>query len=117
MATYFTDTTRGYVVGWSGSILGTTNGGGFPVSVEEHISNGKTLTIYPNPASTFITVETNAAKAISQLSITNLNGQQLISRQITDPKTQIDISNLPNGVYFVRLTNDKSVEVGKFVKQ
>jgi hypothetical protein len=40
-----------------------------------------------------------------------------MTRQITSPKTQIDISNLPNGVYFVRLTNDKTMEVGKFVKQ
>jgi hypothetical protein len=46
----------------------------------------------------------------------NLNGQQLITRQITEPKTQLDISNLPSGVYFVRLMDDKTVRVVKFVK-
>jgi hypothetical protein len=51
------------------------------------------------------------------LTIVDIEGQELITRQITEPKTQIDISNLPSGVYFVRLINDKTVEVGKFVKE
>jgi hypothetical protein len=75
------------------------------------------ITFYPNPAADKITIETAATLTNSQLSIMNLNGQELMTRQITSPKTQIDISNLPNGVYFVRLTNDKTMEVGKFVKQ
>jgi hypothetical protein len=75
------------------------------------------ITFYPNPATDKITIETAATLTNSQLSIMNLNGQELMTRQITSPKTQIDISNLPNGVYFVRLTNDKTMDVGKFVKQ
>jgi hypothetical protein len=47
----------------------------------------------------------------------NLNGQELISRLITEPKTIIDISTLPSGIYFVRVTGEKTVEVGKFIKQ
>jgi DNA-binding beta-propeller fold protein YncE len=75
------------------------------------------LSIYPNPAIDKITIETSVIPAKSQLSITNLNGQQLITQQITESKMQIDISYLPNGVYFVRLTNDRTVEVGKIIKQ
>ena len=51
------------------------------------------------------------------LAIVNMEGQQLVTRQITKLKTQIDISSLPSGVYCVRLTNDKTVEVGKFIKK
>ena len=47
----------------------------------------------------------------------NLNGQVVLTRQITGPKNQLDVSTLPSGVYFVRLTNEKTVKVGKFVKQ
>jgi hypothetical protein len=72
---------------------------------------------YPNPSSDFITIETSAIPTESQLSISNLNGQELITRQITQPKTQLDISSLPNGVYFVRLTSDKTVATGKIIKQ
>jgi photosystem II stability/assembly factor-like uncharacterized protein len=95
-------------------ILKTTTGG---VEISEKPHPSKLIKIFPTPSSTFVTIETTQIPATGQLSIMNLNGQELMTRQITSPKTQIDISNLPNGVYFVRLTNDKTVEVGKFVKQ
>jgi hypothetical protein len=75
------------------------------------------MNVYPNPASDFITVDASLIQTKCQLSILNLSGQELIARQITEPKTQIDISSLPSGVYFVRLTSDKTVSTGKFIKQ
>ncbi|MGA3013851.1 MAG: T9SS type A sorting domain-containing protein [Bacteroidales bacterium] len=75
------------------------------------------IKIYPNPATDKITIETTGTVKEINLAIINIDGQQLITRQTTDPKTSIDISTFPSGVYFVRLTNDKTVEVGKFVKQ
>ena len=83
------------------------------ISVDE-ISIGNALAIYPNPSSTNITIE---SPSIDHLTILNLNGQEIITRQITGPKTKLDISNLPGGVYFVRLTNDRTVTVGKIIKQ
>jgi hypothetical protein len=75
------------------------------------------ILIYPNPATDKITIKILGKPAQSGLSIVNIEGQQLITRQITEPKTQINISTLPSGVYFVRLTNERTVEVGKFIKQ
>jgi hypothetical protein len=75
------------------------------------------FSIYPNPATNKITIEIAEGQAPSQLSIINLNGEEVLTRSLIKPKTQIDITNLPSGVYFVRLTNDNAVEVGKFVKQ
>jgi hypothetical protein len=50
------------------------------------------------------------------LTIVNIKGQELITRQLTLTKTQLDVSSLPNGAYFVRLTNDKTVTTGKIIK-
>jgi len=75
------------------------------------------LSFYPNPAIDRITVEISGTAKGCNLSIVNIEGQELIPRQISEPKTEIDISNLPSGVYFVRLTNDRMVEVGKIIKQ
>jgi len=76
------------------------------------------LSLYPNPASDNIIVETSSSTSTqSQLSISNINGQCLITRSITQPSTNLDISNLPGGVYFVRLTSEISVATGKFIKQ
>jgi hypothetical protein len=88
--------------------------GSFPLGITPHRNSD--LTISPNPATNEITIETSTTP-VSQLSIVNLNGQELLTRQITETKTQIDISTLTSGVYFVRLTNDKSVEVRKIIKQ
>ncbi len=75
-----------------------------------------TILISPNPATSEIRIETSTTPTKSQLSIMNVNGQQLIARQITESKTQLDITNLTNGVYFVRLINNRNVTVGKFIK-
>ncbi len=40
-----------------------------------------------------------------------------MTRQITGLKTQLDISNLPSVVYFVLLTNARTVEMGKIIKK
>ena len=87
------------------------------LGINDLMAQNGNLTVYPNPASTQITIETSTSPAQSQLSIMNLNGEALITRQITEPKTQIDISSLPNGVYFVRVTNDKTIVTGKIIKQ
>ena len=88
---------------------------GSNAGIGELTSSG--ISIYPNPAHDNITIETSFTLSQVQLSISNLDGKQLITRQITQPKTQIDISNLPNGVYFVRVTNDKTIVTGKIIKQ
>ena len=87
------------------------------VSVGINEQQESRIKLYPNPATDKITVETSGTPQESHLAIVNAQGQEFIIRQITQPKTQLDLSSLPSGVYFVRLTNDKTVEVGKFVKQ
>jgi hypothetical protein len=72
------------------------------------------LTIYPIPASSFITIETDTE---GHLSILNLNGQQLLQHEISEPMTIIDVSTLPPGVHFLKLINNKTVEVGKLIKE
>lgn len=72
------------------------------------------FSIHPNPASDFITIETANQK---QATILNLNGQELITQEVSDPKTQIDVSGLPSDIYLVKLVGKKGVQVGKFIKQ
>jgi len=109
---YFVDENIGYVVGNSGTILKTTNGG--YVGINDKHQTVNTPTICPNPANDKITVETPAK---GNLSIHSINGQQLLQQEITEPTTTINVNTLPSGVYFVRVTSDKNVQVGKFIKQ
>jgi hypothetical protein len=76
----------------------------------------KAFSVYPNPASRQITIETSTASTDDHISIINLDGQEIIRQQIIKPRTIIDISNLSAGIYFVQLTNEKIVETQKVMK-
>ena len=79
-------------------------------------TGASTFTIHPNPSSDKITIETTVIPKKGQFSFFNMQGREIITCQITESKTQLDITALPSGVYFVRLTGDRTVQGEKFVK-
>ena len=58
------------------------------------------FSIYPNPASKTVTVETDQP---STLTLTDATGRECGRWKVAGGKTTLDISPLPAGVYFVRL--------------
>ena len=72
-----------------------------------------TTSIYPNPANDILFVETEHAPSLPDQSyrITNLMGQTLLSGNITAENQQIDIEELPAGMYFITFAG----ETQKFV--
>jgi beta-glucanase (GH16 family) len=89
----------------------------YPDGIKESMIIKNIINIFPNPASTQLTIEAAQLTKESNLTILNLSGQELIRQQIKDIKTQIDISNLTSGIYFVKLITDKTVEVRKILKE
>jgi hypothetical protein len=114
---YFTDENTGYAVGADGIIVKTNDGGGYPFGTNDYLSNSINLKIYPNPSSTQITIETSEIPTQSHISILNISGQQLLQQEIPEAITTIDVRTLPGGVYFLRVTGETGVQVGKFIKQ
>lgn len=73
------------------------------------------LNVYPNPAIEIITIELDDNKFSNVLiEITNSNGQVLLARKMTNNKIEINVNDLPNGVYFIS-TSNKSHST-KFIK-
>lgn len=110
-AVHFTNAETGYVVGENGTILKTTNGG---VGINDHHQTADILKVYPNPTSTNISIATTVK---GNLSILNLNGQQLLQQEITELLTTIDVSKLAKGIYFLKLVGEGGVQVGKIIRQ
>jgi hypothetical protein len=78
---------------------------------ESHIS------IYPNPSSSTITIELPRTNPIKHtfLTIFNITEQQLTQRQIMEQQIVIDLTRLPQGVYLVRVLNDRTLQVRKII--
>jgi hypothetical protein len=51
------------------------------------------------------------------MTIYNMSGQALLSRQITEQQMVVSVSGFPKGVYLVKVSNERMVQVEKFVKQ
>ena len=74
-------------------------------NVEENgLSTGSgTFAVYPNPTNGVLFVETRRATSLPDQTyrITNLMGQTVMTGQITAETQQIDVSPLPQGMYFI----------------
>ena len=71
--------------------------------------------IYPNPSSEFLTIEMTGIKMKEKFQIYNSIGV-LIKEVDMSQASQINISNLPNGVYFIRLKKYPQ-QTQRFIKQ
>lgn len=71
--------------------------------------------IYPNPATTQITI--SSSNIFQQFDITALTGQTMLKGKLSENTTDVDVSTLPEGIYFIKLTNTlmQTRALGKFV--
>ena len=74
----------------------------------------KTL-IYPNPVNDKLTVE--AQEALGTVEIYNLMGALVFSQKNCANKLEVNTADMQSGIYFIRLTNDKTSETRRFVKE
>lgn len=69
--------------------------------------------VFPNPASDFISVNTNENGTYE---IVSLSGQVAAQGIIANTNT-IDVSSLENGVYFVKISTESSMKIARFIKE
>ena len=89
----------------------TLNGTAETVGIMEMCCN--TVSIYPNPATTILNV---VAEGYDNLQIVNIFGQ-IVHEATVSERMQIDVSELSNGVYFVRLNGTNGTTTQKFIKK
>lgn len=70
------------------------------LTVEEKIK--PTFQLYPNPTSNSITIAAQAG-SMQSISLFDLNGKQLSTKQVNGQETQLDVSHLEAGIYLVRI--------------
>ncbi len=74
------------------------------------------LSLYPNPTSDVLTISgLNEVNGLSKMEITSTTGKVVMI--IEELKEELDVSELPTGVYFLNIVHQKGIETIRFVKQ
>lgn len=63
-----------------------------------------TANVYPNPAQDVVNV--NAASQISNIELFNIAGQKVSTFNVNNTTTQIDVTELANGIYFLKINTE-----------
>lgn len=74
-----------------------------------------TLKYYPNPATNILNIENT--NEIDTVAITNTLGQAVMKQAVNNNSTQVDVSSLSSGIYFVTVTSGNAAKIIKIIKE
>ena len=74
------------------------------------------MKIYPNPAGSWLTIQLSSS-ATGQATIYDVIGKTVVQTELQNSRQTIDVSGLPEGLYFVRLTVDNKSVTKKIIIQ
>ncbi|WP_395048076.1 T9SS type A sorting domain-containing protein [Flavobacterium sp.] len=100
--------------GWNG-LQGNFSISAYDASLSTPSFDINGFSAYPNPVKDVLNL--SYTKEISNVSVHNLLGQEVMTKSINATQTKIDMSNLSNGTYLVKVTVDGLVKTLKVVKQ
>jgi hypothetical protein len=82
---------------------------------DDHHALLTSVNIYPNPANDVLNIQFDKINVDALLILSDIQGNAVLSRQIQQEKTGINIGLLPPGVYIIRLENNKELLTRKLV--
>ena len=92
----------------------------FPTSVTNTAKSSDEVTLYPNPARKELNVLFNAEADVRMISVYNMIGKSVsVYKLSSNSSAMLDIENLPQGIYFIRLIDGQGqvVATRKFTHQ
>lgn len=108
------ETITARVWGYNGT-SGTFKISAYDASLSNQTYNLASLKVYPNPVKDVLKLSYN--QNITNVSVYNLVGQQVINKSLNTTDAQVDMSILPQGTYLVKVAADNQVKTIKVVKQ
>lgn len=92
---------------------GMYNYGG-EVGVKELSAFAENISVYPNPINNILNIEVKDISTSLNVQIVDVLGKTITTQNLNASTNSIDVSNLVNGVYFVKSANGGAV---KFIKE
>ncbi len=122
---FYSDSLTDTVHNMNGTVLGPPGGYYYIDDVDVHCCScnheavseieKESIEIYPNPATTKLTL--NLKTYEGNISLYNIIGEIVFTSAITNPQTEIDLSTMPKGMYFVEVRAENKIGRKKFVKE
>jgi hypothetical protein len=84
--------------------------------IENNVASTIGAVVYPNPNTGSFTIELNNG-SVKTIEVMDLTGRIILTNTLSNDKADFNISGLSNGIYYVRVQSNNSVEVIKIVKQ
>ena len=75
--------------------------------------DGSAISLYPNPATTTVTL--TGLEPGAQVTIVDLNGLEISKFKIQNSEFEIDVTSLASGAYYVRITGQRQQAVRKLI--
>jgi hypothetical protein len=96
----------------------TSCGMNFEVGAATNIDPKNNINFFPNPSSGKFTLK-NSGEKINKLELYNIEGEKVKEIKIAEEKNKwsFDISNEPNGVYFLKIYSEKETHYTKIIKE
>ncbi len=86
-----------------------------PLSVTEHTLGATNFNIYPNPANDVIHISNQGGSTIVSVELLNILGQDI--SVFSEGVSQINVSHLQAGTYFLKIKSAQGVEIFKLIKK
>lgn len=86
----------------------------FVTTLSTNNFNKSSLKLYPNPANSTVSIESE--NTIDFIEITDINGRIIHKQRIDAKQDIINVENLTNGIYFIKLQSNQDKTIIKFIK-
>jgi photosystem II stability/assembly factor-like uncharacterized protein len=83
------------------------------LSVEETL--GEKIQVFPNPADSYVRVESDRIKAIDSIEIMDIRGKHVYSTSIASSAYTIPTNSLSSGIYFIKIHTGSEIVIRKIV--
>ena len=96
---------------WTSSVTATTTFVGINSWLENSVS------LYPNPAREYVDIRIDGDVNVKMMEVYDVYGKLINTVDVVENPTRINVSNLANGMYFVRVTTEAGSVTKTFVKK
>jgi len=87
------------------------------LSVDDDVALQKAVTIYPNPSNGVVFVKNIGNDVLEKAEVYTVNGKKLKVFTNLSKNTNLELSSLQSGLYFLKIRSDKGITIKKIILQ